>query len=199
MIAIGNALVSEDLLEKKFVCDLNACKGACCVEGESGAPLEADELEILASIWDKVKPYVPADGVKAIEKQGTHVIDSDGDLTTPLMKGKHCAYTYFENGFALCAIEKAHKEGKIKYKKPISCHLYPVRIEKTKVYDSVNYHKWDICKPACKCGAKLDVPVFKFVKDGLVRKYGKKWYAELERAAELKNSISSKRPVNKGI
>lgn len=199
MIAIGNALVSEDLLEKKFVCDLNACKGACCVEGESGAPLDEDELEVLASIWDKVKPYVPADGVKAIEKQGTHVIDSDGDYTTPLVKGKHCAYTYFENGFALCAIEKAHKEGKINYKKPISCHLYPVRIEKTKVYDSVNYHKWDICKPACKCGAKQDVPVFTFVKDGLVRKYGKKWYAELELAAGLKNGISSKRPANKGI
>ncbi|HEY6161738.1 MAG TPA: DUF3109 family protein, partial [Bacteroidia bacterium] len=101
MIAIGETLVSEDLLEKKFVCDLKACKGACCVEGESGAPLEEDELQILEDIYDKVKPYIPADGIKAIEKQGKHIIDTDGEHVTPLVKGKHCAYTYFENGTAL--------------------------------------------------------------------------------------------------
>jgi hypothetical protein len=186
MIAIGETLVSEDLLEKKFVCDLKACKGACCVEGESGAPLEEDELQILEDIYDKVKPYIPADGIKAIEKQGKHIIDTDGEHVTPLVKGKHCAYTYFENGTALCAIEKAYKEGKIKFQKPVSCHLYPVRIDRTKIYDAVNYQRWSICKPACKLGEQLQVPVYRFVKDGLVRKYGKKWYAELERAASLK-------------
>jgi len=185
MIAVGNSLVSEDLLEKKFVCDLNACKGACCVEGESGAPLEEGEDEILDRIYNKVKPYIPADGIKAIEKQGKYVIDSDGDVVTPLVKGKHCAYTFFENGFAKCAIEKAYNEGKVDWRKPVSCHLYPVRVEKTKVYDSVNYHKWNICKPACKLGDELKVPVYKFVKDALIRKFGKKWYGELEQAAKL--------------
>jgi hypothetical protein len=186
MIAVGETLVSENLLEKKFVCDLNACKGACCVEGESGAPLENEEADILEAIYEKVKPYIPADGIKAIEKTGKYEIDSDGDLVTPLVKGKHCAYTYFEKGMALCAIEKAYKEGKVGFKKPISCHLYPVRISKTKVYDSVNYHKWNICKAACVNGAKLEVPVFRFVKEALVRKYGEAWYKELELVAEHK-------------
>jgi hypothetical protein len=186
MIAIGETLVSEELLEKKFVCDLNACKGACCVEGESGAPLEDKEVLILEEIYEKVKPYIPADGIKAIEKQGKHVIDSDGERVTPLVKGKHCAYTYFENGMALCAIEKAHKEGKIDFKKPVSCHLYPVRIDKTNMYDSVKYERWSICKAACVNGEKLQVPVYRFVKEALIRKYGKKWYAELERVAAFK-------------
>lgn len=185
MIAVGETLISEDLIEKKFVCDLNACKGACCVEGESGAPLEETEPEILDRIYTKVKPYIPADGIEAIEKQGRHVIDSDGDRVTPLVKGKHCAYTYFEGGQAKCAIEKAFKEGKTDFQKPVSCHLYPVRVEKTKVYDSVNYHRWAICKPACKLGEDLKVPVYRFVKDGLIRKFGAAWYAEMEKAAKV--------------
>jgi hypothetical protein len=186
MLAIGKVLLSEDLIEKKFVCDLNACKGACCVGGDSGAPLDKDELEIMEKIWPKVKPYVPASGVKAIEKQGTHVIDSDGDDTTPLVEGTHCAFTYFEkDGTAKCAIEKAHAEGKIKFKKPISCHLYPIRITVTKSGEALNYDRWDLCKPACKCGEKLDVPVYRFLRAPLERKYGKQWYSELELAAGL--------------
>lgn len=185
MIAIGETLVSEDLLEKKFVCNLNACKGACCVEGESGAPLEEKELEILEKIYEKVKPYIPADGIKAIEKQGKYIIDSDGEQVTPLVKGKHCAYTCFEDGIAQCSIEKAYNEGKINFKKPLSCHLYPVRIQKTKIYNAVNYERWNICSPACRLGEQLQVPVYRFVKDALVRKYGKKWYTELEQAAAL--------------
>jgi hypothetical protein len=188
MIAIGETLVSEELLEKKFVCDLNACKGACCVQGESGAPLEDKEVEILEAIYEKVKPYIPADGIKAIEKQGTHVIDTDRERVTPLVKGKHCAYTYFENGMALCAIEKAWKDGKVEFRKPISCHLYPVRVDNTKMYDAVKYERWSICKPACKLGESLQVPVYRFVKDALVRKYGKKWYAELEQVAKLRET-----------
>ena len=180
MIAIGETLVSEELLEKKFVCDLNACKGACCVEGESGAPLDKGEAEILDRIYKKVEPYIPESGRQAIAKQGKHTIDTDGEVVTPLVKGKHCAYTYFEEGKALCAIEKAFKEGKVGFRKPVSCHLYPVRIENTNVYDSVKYQRWSICKPACKLGESLQVPVYIFVKDGLIRKYGKKWYAELE-------------------
>lgn len=186
MIAIDNTIVSEHLLEKKFVCDLNACKGECCVAGDSGAPLDEEEIKILESILDKVKPYIPADGWKAIKKQGVSVIDDDGDFTTPLVKGKHCAFTYFEEGIAKCSIEKAYYNGEVSFKKPISCHLYPVRITKYKTYDAVNYHKWEVCKPACVCGAKLDVPVYKFLREPLIRKYGEDWYKKLELANELK-------------
>jgi len=186
MIAIENTIVSEHLLEKKFVCDLNACKGECCVAGDSGAPLTDEELPILKEIYEKVKPYIPADGVKAIEKQDVYVLDDDKEFTTTLVKGKHCAYVYFENKIAKCAIEKAFNEGKINFKKPISCHLYPVRITKYKDYDAVNYHKWEICKPACECGTKLNVPVYKFLKEPLIRKYGENWYKQLEFANKLK-------------
>jgi hypothetical protein len=187
MIAIDRTLISEDILEKKFVCDLNACKGGCCVAGESGAPLEKEELEILDSILEKVKPYMLPKGIKAIEKNGAWVKDSDGDYTTTLVsKEAECAFVFFdEKKIAKCAIEQAHSEGKIDWKKPISCHLYPIRITKHKSYDAVNYSKWDICKPACACGEKLDVPVYKFLKAPLIRKYGKDWYKQLENNAKL--------------
>lgn len=187
MIAIDKTIVSIDLLEKKFVCDLNACKGACCVAGDSGAPLDKEELEVLESVLDKVKPYMVKKGVKAIEKHGAYVIDSDGDYTTTLVSEKaECAFVYFDEAkIAKCAIEKAYLEGKIDWKKPISCHLYPVRITKHKNYDAVNYSKWDVCKPACECGAKLDVPVYKFLKEPLIRKYGKAWFKQLEQSAAL--------------
>jgi hypothetical protein len=186
MIAIDNTIVSEHLLEKKFVCDLNACKGECCVAGDAGAPLDEDEIAILEDIWEDVKPYLPKDGVKAIEKQGVFVIDEDGDYTTPLVKGKHCAFTIFDDGIAKCGIEQAFYDGKVTWKKPISCHLYPVRITKFKNYDAVNYHKWEVCKPACECGTKLNVPVYKFLREPLIRKYGKDWYKQLELADKLK-------------
>lgn len=187
MIAIDNTLVSEDLLDKKFVCDLNACKGECCVAGDSGAPLDEDELPILDKILDQVKPYMLKKGIKAVEKHGPYVVDSDGDYTTTLVSEKaECAFVYFdETKTAKCAIEKAYYEGKIDWKKPISCHLYPVRITKHKNYDAVNYNRWSICKPACECGKKLDVPVYKFLKEPLIRKYGKNWFKQLEKSAEL--------------
>jgi Protein of unknown function (DUF3109) len=187
MISIGKTLISEDLLEKKFVCDLNACKGACCVAGESGAPLDEDELPILDAIFEKVKPFMVEKGIKAVQKHGAYVLDGDGDYTTTLVsEGAECAFVYFdESGIAKCAIEKAHMEGVIDWKKPISCHLYPVRISKYKAYDAVNYHKWEVCKPACECGKKLDVPVYKFLKEPLIRKYGKGWFKELEKVASL--------------
>ena len=175
MIAIEKTLISEDLLDKKFVCDLNACKGACCVAGDSGAPLDKDELPILDAIVDKIKPYMVKKGINAIEKYGAYVIDGDGDYTTTLVSaGAECAFVFFDdNNIAKCAIEQAYYDGKIDWKKPISCHLYPIRITKHKAYDAVNYDKWSICKPACDCGAKLDVPVYKFLKEPLIRKYGK--------------------------
>ena len=187
MIAIDRTLISEDLLEKKFVCDLNACKGACCVAGDSGAPLDKEELEVLNSVVEKVKPYMVKKGIKAIEKHGTYVVDGDGDYTTTLVSpGAECAFVFFdENKIAKCAIEQAYYDGKIDWKKPISCHLYPVRITKHKEYDAVNYDKWSVCKPACSCGEKLDVPVYKFLKDPLIRKYGKEWFKTLEKSAKL--------------
>jgi len=182
MIQVGNILVSEDVISKKFVCDLEKCRGACCVGGDSGAPLEVEELEILDEIYDKVAPYLTEDGVKSIQKYGRYLVDNDGDYVTPLVDGElECAYTIFENGTAKCGIEKAYEEGAIKFKKPISCHLYPIRIEKLKSgVEALNYHKWDLCKAACVLGKKLDVHVYQFLKTPLIRKYGKKWFDELE-------------------
>jgi len=174
-------LISEDLFEKRFVCDLNACKGACCVEGESGAPLEPEEDALLRALWPKIRPYIPEKGQRAIDAHGVSEVDDDGDLVTTLVEGRgECAFTVFENGIALCGIEKAWKDGAVDFRKPISCHLYPIRIAKLKFHEGLNYHRWPICKPACECGAKLDVPVFRFLKDALTRKYGAEWYAELE-------------------
>jgi hypothetical protein len=187
MLVIKDTLVSLDLLEKKFVCDLNACKGACCVEGDSGAPLNEEEASVLDDIYEDVKPYMTQNGKEAIEEQGKYIIDSEGDLVTPLINGKECAYTFFENGIANCAIEKAFTEGKTSFMKPVSCHLYPVRITNYSSYDAVNYHKWDICKPACKCGSELNVKVYQFLKAPLIRKYGEEWFRELKKADEALN------------
>ncbi|HRH66392.1 MAG TPA: DUF3109 family protein [Bacteroidia bacterium] len=186
MLAIGNTLISEELFEKHFVCDLNACKGACCVKGDYGAPLEDDELEELDKVYEIVKPYLPATGIAAIEKQGKYLLYDKKEWVTPLVKGKECAYTVFEDGIAKCGIEKAYYDGKISWKKPISCHLYPIRISKNKRtgLEALNYDRWIICKAACKLGDSLKVPVFKFLKESLTRKYGKKWYKDLEFAAE---------------
>ncbi len=187
MISIGKTLVSEDLLEKQFVCDLTQCKGACCVEGDAGAPLEQEEVAILAEEYPKIKDYLRPEGIAAIEAQGTHVIDeSDGEPVTPLVNGAECAYVVFdEKGTTLCGIEKAWKEGKTDFRKPVSCHLYPIRIQQYSTFEAVNYHKWQICAPACSLGAELKVPVYRFTKDALIRKYGSAWYGELEQAAEI--------------
>ncbi len=187
MIAIEHTLISEDILEKKFVCDLNACKGACCVAGDSGAPLDKEELPLLKAVLKDVKPYMVAKGIMAIEKNGAYVIDADGDYTTTLVsQGAECAFVFFdEQKIAKCAIDQAYRDGKINWQKPISCHLYPIRIKKFKDYEAVNYDKWDVCKPACECGKKLDVPVYKFLKEPLIRKYGKAWFKQLEQSAKL--------------
>jgi hypothetical protein len=182
MIEHRGTLISEDLFEKRFVCDLNACKGACCVEGASGAPLDPEEDQLLKELWPKIRPYIPEKGQRAIDEHGVSEVDEDGDLVTTLVEGRgECAFTVFDDkGIALCGVEKAWKDGAIPFRKPISCHLYPIRIAKLKFHDGLNYHRWPICKPACECGAKLDVPVFRFLKDPLTRKYGADWYAELE-------------------
>ena len=189
MLQIGKTIVSLNLIEKNFVCDLQACKGACCVVGDSGAPLEEDELEIFDDIYSIVEPYLSEEGIRAIDEQGLYTVDDDNDYVTPLINNKECAYTIFENGIAKCAIEKAFFDKKINFRKPISCHLYPVRITKYTEFDAVNYETNKLCADAVNLGNKLGVPVYKFLKEPLIRKYGEEWYKELEYAAKNLNFV----------
>lgn len=185
MLEIENTLVSLDVIEKQFHCDLSKCNGACCVVGKSGAPVDDDEKEILADVYPLVRDYMIPEGIKAVEEQGWYVIDDDGDTVTPLVNNSACAYVYYENGIALCAIEKAWIDGKIDFQKPISCHLYPIRITKYEKFDAINYEKNKICKAALKKGKSEKAYLYKFLKDPLIRKYGNKWYSELELNAEM--------------
>lgn len=181
MIEVQNTLVHEDVVKQNFVCNLNKCKGACCLEGDSGAPLEAAELDILNEIYPKVKPFMTAKGIETVESEGTYVTDFEGDYTTPCVDvNKECAYVIWENGITKCAIEKAWEEGVINWQKPISCHLYPIRITAYPEFDVLNYDRWSICSPACSFGDELKVSVHQFLKTPLIRKYGAEWYAELE-------------------
>lgn len=184
MFQLGNTIVSEDVLEKEFVCNLSACHGACCVDGDAGAPLTEDETKILEQIYPKVKPLLRPEGVAAIEAQGTWVVGTDCDLETPLIDNRDCAYVIFDGPTALCGIEQAYNQKLIDWKKPVSCHLYPIRIKEFSSFSAVNYDKWDICDPACTLGKELEVPVYKFVKEALIRRFGADWYAELETIAE---------------
>ena len=183
MFELGKTVASEEILEREFVCNLQACKGGCCVDGNAGAPVEEEETHILEEIYPKVKPFLRPEGVAAIESQGTYVKGEDGEWETPLLNGAECAYVIYREGIALCGIEAAHRAGAISWKKPVSCHLYPVRIREYTQLTAVNYHQWHICDPACDLGAELQVPIYKFVKEALIRKFGEAWYAELEEVA----------------
>ncbi len=184
MFQLGKTIVSEEIIEKDFVCNLSACKGACCVDGEAGAPLEEEELKILMDIYPKVKPFLTKEGIEAIEDQGLY-ITANGEYETPLIPSDDsCVYiNYDEKGIAQCGIEEAFNQGEVAWKKPISCHLYPVRVQNYSEFSAVNYHKWEICDDACTLGKELQVPVYKFVKQALVRKFGEDWYSELEKVA----------------
>ena len=185
MFQLGKTIVSEDIIEKDFVCNLSACKGACCVDGEAGAPLDEEETKILEKIYPKVKPFLRKESIAVIEKEGPWVKSEWGELETPLINGADCAYVIFdEKKTALCAIEEAYNSGEIDWKKPVSCHLYPIRVKDYSEFSAVNYHKWEICDDACSLGKELQVPVYKFVKQALVRKFGQNWYDELEKVAE---------------
>lgn len=193
MFEIGKTLVAREVIERAFVCDLSRCKGACCVEGDSGAPLEEDEVSTLAQEYPAIAPYLRPEGRAAIAAQGTAVKDpSDGEMVTPLRQGKECAYTLFDaKGTALCGIEKAWQEGATPFRKPISCHLYPIRIRRYRGFEAVNYDRWEICSPACTLGASLQVPVYVFTKEALLRKYGSHWYSELVQVAQLLESAEN--------
>ena len=185
MIQIDDKLISEDLFSEEFVCNLAKCKGICCVEGDAGAPLDEDETKILDEIYPKIKPYLRPEGIQAIEEQGTYTLDFEGDLVTPLVDNAECAYVIFdEKGYTKCAIEKAYEDGVIDWQKPISCHLYPIRITEYSNFSAINYHEWDICSDACTLGKELGVKVYQFLKKPLIRKYGEEFYQTLSEAAE---------------
>ena len=184
MFQIGKTIISEELLEEEFVCNLSACKGACCVDGDAGAPLTAEETKILEEIYPHVKPLLRKEGIEVIEQQGTWVTGSDNEPETPLIEGKECAYVIFDGKTALCGIEQAYNQGLVDWKKPVSCHLYPVRIKEFAEFSAVNYHQWHICSPACELGKSLQVPVYTFVKEALIRKFGETWYSQLEKTAQ---------------
>lgn len=181
LIEVKDKVVSLDIFEQKFVCDLNACKGACCIEGDAGAPITLDEISVLEDDLEKIKPYMRQEGIDAVEESGVFYMDWDNEPVTTLVNGKECAFVFFdEKGITKCAIEQAHKDGKTSFKKPISCHLYPIRVQKYAQFEALNYNEWNICKPACACGSKLDVKVYKFLKEPIVRAFGEDFYNELE-------------------
>lgn len=185
MIQIQDVIVSLDIFREKFLCDLDACKGECCVEGDAGAPVELDEVarleEVLPVVWDDLSPAAR----EVIDRQGVVYPDRDGELVTSIVNGKDCVFTcYDERGCCCCAIEKAYREGKNNFYKPISCHLYPIRVGHYGPYKALNYHRWSVCRAAVLLGEKEDVPVYKFLKEPLTRKFGEAWYAELETAAD---------------
>lgn len=185
MIQLEDKLISEEIFSEEFVCNLSKCKGACCVEGDVGAPLDRDETKILEEIFQKVKPYLRQEGVKALEEQGTWTVDPvDGDFVTPMVNGEECAYVIFdENGITKCGIEKAYEDGAVAWQKPISCHLYPIRVKNYSAFTALNYDRWPICSDACTLGKELQVPVYKFLKTPLIRKYGEEFYETLTEAA----------------
>jgi len=183
MLIVGNALVSEDIIEKKFACDTRACLGACCVKGDAGAPLLASEIEIIENELPSIKPFLSEEGLRNIEKQGFYTSDPEGESVTICLPTGECSFLVYEGLNATCGIENAHKEGKTDFKKPISCHLYPIRAKQYGEYTALNYHKWDICEPACRRGEDENIPVYAFLKEALIRKMGEAWYEELSAIA----------------
>lgn len=193
MIEIDGKIVSDDILTECFACDIARCKGECCVDGNSGAPLEMEEADILEEEYENYKPYMTPDGIESVERQGFMVVDCDGDYTTPLVDDAECAYSYRENGITLCAIEKAFREGKCSFRKPISCHLYPIRlINLSNGTIGLNYHRWNVCSSACENGRKLGIPVYKSLREPIIRRFGEEFYKALECAEDLLKSYDKK-------
>jgi hypothetical protein len=193
MIAIDNVLVSDEVIKEQFVCDLSSCKGACCVDGDAGAPLNRDELDKINQVYDKVLPYLNEESIKELNRQGRYVYDKEFGWVTPTINSKICVYGITdEKGIVKCGIEQAYLDGKIKWKKPISCHLFPVITKKSRHSETeyVNYEpREDNCKAACSLGKKLKVPVYVFLKEALIRKFGQKFYDALDATAQhLKTS-----------
>jgi hypothetical protein len=185
MIIIENTLVSEDLITMEFCCDVRKCQGACCVEGDAGAPLEESEIALIEDHLEEIMEFLSREGKAAIEKAGVFEFDITRSLVTPLINGKECAYILFKDGVAFCAIEQAWEAGKIPFRKPISCHLYPVRLGRSSVHEAVKVHRWHVCSDAWKAGKNKKIPLYLYLKDALIRKFGETWYEQLLLAARI--------------
>lgn len=180
MIIIDNVIVTDEFLNARFCCQLARCKGECCIAGDAGAPLEPDEVGIIEENIDEIKPFMRPEGIEAIEQNDIYDYDDEGNMVTQLVNNEECAFVYFhENGTALCAIEKAYYEGKIDFWKPISCHLYPIRLVEKDGFIYVNYHEWSVCVPAKRHGEKEGIPLYKFLKQPIIRRFGEDWYDRL--------------------
>ncbi len=195
MIAIDNILISDEVIEDQFVCDLNKCKGGCCEDGDAGAPMEKWELEKLKEYYEVIKPFMTPEGISEVEKRGKFLYDQEFGWVTPTIDNAICAYGYRDKwGIIKCSIEDAYNEGKLDWKKPISCHLFPIRIKKSKRDPDIEYVNYepreDLCSAACSLGKKLKMPVYVFLKDSLIRKYGEVFYETLE--ATAKHMLQSK-------
>lgn len=185
MIQIDDTIISIDCLKEKFCCDLEACQGACCIEGDAGAPVELDEVAEIENALPAVWPMLSASAQAVIDKQGVVYTDEEGDLVTSIVNGRDCVFTcYDEKGCCYCALEKAYREGKTSFYKPVSCHLYPIRLDKIGDCMALNYNRWNICKMAVLKGQQLNLPVYRFLKEPLIRRFGEVWYKELEAAVE---------------
>jgi hypothetical protein len=188
MLQIDETIISLDLLEEKFVCDLTSCKGACCIEGDEGAPLEDDEVKIIQDLLPIIWDDLTEPSKEVIVRQGVSYIDRDNEPVTSIVNGAECVFTYTDdNGTCKCAIEKAYREGKTDFYKPISCHLYPVRLQKYNDFTAVNYHRWKVCDCARSLGMSMKISVYKFLKEPLVRRFGNAWYEQLDIAAQEMN------------
>lgn len=193
MIIVGDTLVSEDIADIRFACDCDACLGGCCIEGDAGAPLLENEIQEITRNIEAIKPFMRAEGLNAITQSGMVAIDPEGVKGTPLVKGRECAFVIYHGKVAMCAIEKAWEQKRISFRKPISCHLYPIRTIDYTEFEAVNYHKWDICKQALVNGRQKNIYLFEFLKDSLIRKYGEAWYEELVLIIEYMKKKKSKR------
>jgi len=186
MLEIDDKIVSLDVLCEAFCCDLSRCRGACCVEGESGAPLSEEEVDLLEEEYDNYKPYMTAKGVEAIQQQGFMVVDSDNEYTTPLIAQRECAYSFEQDGVTLCAIERAYREGHTAFVKPVSCHLYPIRVTRFRNGShGLVYHRWDTCHAARESGSLNATPLYRALREPLVRRFGEEFYRALEAADEM--------------
>jgi hypothetical protein len=179
-IEVQDKLVATQVFEQKFVCDLNACKGACCIQGDAGAPLNYDEIEILEENLEEIIPYMRLEGISAVTDTGVFYMDTENEPVSTLVNGEECVFVFFdEKGSTKCAIEQAYNEGKITFKKPISCHLYPIRVKKFNDKQALTFEQWDICAPACSCGEALNVPVYQFLKEPITRAFGTSFFTEM--------------------
>ena len=184
LIAIGDIYVSSALLRERFACEVTACKGLCCVIGDTGAPLEAEEVSVLTREYELFAPYMTERGRNAIAQQGVALLDTDGEWITPLAEGEECAYAHFDrDGVCRCAIEYAFLEGKTTFRKPISCWLYPIRILPLTTGCALNYHQWHLCTGACARGQQENIPVYRFLKEPIVAKFGGEFYEQIEEVA----------------